>query len=622
MSTLTTFDTTKEFLSDMLKQLGDGKTQLPDFQRGWVWDDDHIRSVLASVARSFPIGAVMMLKTGGDVRFQPRPVQGVTFPPQGRPEPERLVLDGQQRLTSLYQALMLDQVVETVNAKKQQIKRWYYIDMRKAIQNPEDLEEAIVGLPESRQLLNFRGELIADYSTPQREYEAELFPIRNVFEDDDWRMAYSEFWDFDKERQKFYNEFGKRILNAFKQYQVPLIVLHQTTSKEAVCQVFEKVNTGGVSLTAFELLTATYAADNFNLRDDWFGNQERQVAGREPRLHQKKVLQRLANTDFLQVVALLYTSARREADIATGLKPEDAAAVSCKRVTILNLPLDGYRQWADCAVEGFERAARFLFQQNIFSPWDLPYQTQVVPLAAILIKLGKRWEDDGIRRKVALWFWCGVFGELYGGGVESRFARDLPEVLAWIDGGAEPQTVIDANFSRTRLLTLRTRNSAAYKGLHALLMRDGAQDFRTGVPIDEASFWDERIDIHHIFPQAWCVKQGVPSQRYNSIVNKAAVSARTNRIIGGQAPSAYLQRIQDQAAIGGERMNEILGTHVIDAQRLRNDHFEGFFAAREEALVARIAAAMGKAVLQQASEQEPVNESNGDDSADYAADGE
>jgi hypothetical protein len=126
--------------------------------------------------------------------------------------------------------------------------------------------------------------------------------------------------------------------------------------------------------------------------------------------------------------------------------------------------------------------------------------------------------------------------------------------------------VIDANFTRTRLLTLRTRNSAAYKGLHALLMRDGAQDFRTGVPIDEASFWDERIDIHHIFPQAWCVKQGIPSQRYNSIVNKAAVSARTNRIIGGQAPSAYLQRIQDQAGIDAERMDQILGTHVIDPE--------------------------------------------------------
>ncbi len=362
---------------------------------------------------------------------------------------------------------------------------------KRRLRQPEDLEDAIVGLPESRQLLNFRGEVIADYSTPEREYEASLFPILSVFEDDDWRMAYSEFWDFDKERMKFYNEFSKRVLNAFKQYQVPLIALHQDTSKEAVCQVFEKVNTGGVSLTAFELLTATYAADDFNLRDDWFGNKERDVPGREQRLHKMRVLQRLANTDFLQVVALLHTTARREADLAAGVKPEDATAVSCKRVTILNLPLDAYRQCADPAVEGFERAARFLFQQRIFSPWDLPYQTQAVPLAAILIKLGKRWEDDGIRRKVAQWFWCGVFGELYGGGIESRFARDVPEVLAWIDGGKEPQTVIDANFTRTRLLTLRTRNSAAYKGLHALLMRDGGQDFRTGVTIDEATYWDE-----------------------------------------------------------------------------------------------------------------------------------
>jgi hypothetical protein len=611
MSSLTTFDSTKEFLSDLLKQLGDGKTQLPDFQRGWVWDDDHIRSVLASVARSFPIGAVMMLKTGGDVRFQPRPVQGVEFPPSDRPEPERLVLDGQQRLTSLYQALMLGKVVETTNAKKQKIKRWYYIDMEKALRQPEDLEDAIVGLPESRQLLNFRGEVIADYSTPEREYEASLFPILSVFEDDDWRMAYSEFWDFDKERMRFYNEFSKRVLNAFKQYQVPLIALHQDTSKEAVCQVFEKVNTGGVSLTAFELLTATYAADNFNLRDDWFGNKERDVPGREPRLHKMRVLQRLANTDFLQVVALLHTTARREADLAAGVKPEDATAVSCKRVTILNLPLDAYRHCADPAVEGFERAARFLFQQKIFSPWDLPYQTQAVPLAAILIKLGKRWEDDGIRRKVAQWFWCGVFGELYGGGIESRFARDVPEVLAWIDGGKEPQTVIDANFTRTRLLTLRTRNSAAYKGLHALLMRDGGQDFRTGVTIDEATYWDESVDIHHIFPRAWCDKNGIPPQRYNSIVNKAAISARTNRIIGGQAPSVYLQRVQEQAGIDAHRMNAILASHVIDPDHLRDDNFESFFAAREGALVQRIAAAIGKPVPDQAAEQEPVGDQNG-----------
>ena len=111
--TATVFDSTKDALHDLLQQLREGKIQLPDFQRGWVWDDDHIRDVIASVARAFPIGAVMMLETGGEAKFQPRPVQGISFSEGGEVEPERLILDGQQRLTSLYQALMLGDVVET-----------------------------------------------------------------------------------------------------------------------------------------------------------------------------------------------------------------------------------------------------------------------------------------------------------------------------------------------------------------------------------------------------------------------------------------------------------------------------------------------------------------------------
>jgi uncharacterized protein with ParB-like and HNH nuclease domain len=99
---MSTFDSTKTPLPDIIKQITEGKLQLPDFQRGWVWDDDHVRSLLISVARSFPVGAVMLLETGGDVRFQVRPIENLSF--NGTiPEPERLILDGQQRLTSLTQ---------------------------------------------------------------------------------------------------------------------------------------------------------------------------------------------------------------------------------------------------------------------------------------------------------------------------------------------------------------------------------------------------------------------------------------------------------------------------------------------------------------------------------------
>ncbi|EQD55660.1 hypothetical protein B1A_11864, partial [mine drainage metagenome] len=81
-----------------------------------------------------------------------------------------------------------------------------------------------------------------------------------------------------------------------------------------------------------------------------------------------------------------------------------------------------------------------------------------------------------------------MFGELYGSATETRFAKDLPEVLQWINGGPAPDTVSQASFSPARLHTMRSRLSAAYKGLYALLMRDGAKDFRTGDTIQLATY--------------------------------------------------------------------------------------------------------------------------------------
>lgn len=103
---MSTFDSTKRLLPTILDEIVKGKIQLPDFQRGWIWDDEHVRSLLVSVARSFPVGAVMLLETGGDVRFQVRPVENVPFK-DTPPNAELLILDGQQRLTTLTQVLSL-----------------------------------------------------------------------------------------------------------------------------------------------------------------------------------------------------------------------------------------------------------------------------------------------------------------------------------------------------------------------------------------------------------------------------------------------------------------------------------------------------------------------------------
>jgi hypothetical protein len=184
------FETNPVFLSSLLGDLKTGKIQLPDFQRGWVWEDERIRGVLASVSRSFPIGALMVLETGGETRFHPRAVEGVDLP--NEVDPELLVLDGQQRLTSLFQATTYGKVVCTMNIRKQPIKRWFYIDMRRALVSPEDREDAIIGVPENR-IQRTLTEVKLDLSTRDKEFEALCFPCEKLFDTFKWQNGYLQY---------------------------------------------------------------------------------------------------------------------------------------------------------------------------------------------------------------------------------------------------------------------------------------------------------------------------------------------------------------------------------------------------------------------------------------------
>ena len=128
---------------------------------------------------------------------------------------------------------------------------------------------------------------------------------------------------------------------------------------------------------------------------------------------------------------------------------------------MLGLKVDEYKRWAGPLTEGFRAVARFLHSQHLYDARFLPYGGQLIPLAAILTVLGRDWEPLHAREKLARWYWCGVLGELYGGSTETRFARDLPEVLSWIrDNGPEPRTNYDAQFAPARLLTLRHAKTA------------------------------------------------------------------------------------------------------------------------------------------------------------------
>jgi hypothetical protein len=119
---------------------------------------------------------------------------------------------------------------------------------------------------------------------------------------------------------------------------------------------------------------------------------------------------------------------------------------------------------------------------------------------------------------------------MYAGWHDTRAVRDLLELPAWLSGGTTlPSTINEANFSLTRLTTVRRRHGSVYKGFSALLRREGAIDFSTGEALMDVTFFNDPIESHHIFPVAYCRRMGIEASQYNCLINRTPLSEGTNR---------------------------------------------------------------------------------------------
>ena len=366
-------------------------------------------------------------------------------------------------------------------------------------------------------------------------------------------------------------------------YAIPVINLGKDTPKEAVCQVFENVNTGGVSLTVFELVTAMFAMGNFELRKDWEEIKEKHFTG--------DILSYIESTDFLQAMTLLTTyKANRK----------NGTAVGCKRKNILDLKLADYKANKEALINGFIEAEKFLEAERIFSSNDLPYSSQLIPLSVLctLLQEAKLLNITSNKDKLKQWYWCGVFGELYGGTLETRYVNDVVGVMEWINGGnIIPKTIQDSFFSPLRLLTLQTRSSAAYKGIMSLIMKNDSKDFIGGSSMDFVSYKKDNIDIHHVFPKKYCESQNYDKKLWNSVVNKTPISYDTNRKIGGIAPSKYLAKIENDGNVQPQRLDSYLESHLLDVASMRNDDFKNHIIIRARNLLNAIEKVTGKKIL-------------------------
>ena len=579
-------------LSELMRDVSNGKEQLPEFQRGWTWDDDRIRGIIASLSQGYPMGAIMRLEYGNEnVRFKYRTIEGVSVTGV---TPEFLILDGQQRLTSMFRATCCKEPVETKTDKGKEIKRFYYLDIKKCLDENEDRFDAVIAVPSDRKIkTNFDRDIVLDLSTRDFEYEHEMFPINIIFDSnarEDWADGYKEYHDYDKSFMEKYKQFRTQVIDTIVGYKLPVITLGKETPREAVCKVFENVNTGGVPLTVFELVTATFATYDFDLRKDWIECRDK-IRGKGEPLN-TDVMDGVDETSFLTAITL-YTTYLSD------------KMTTCKKKDVLSLNFDDYKKNRDILLDGYKMARKFLFNQYVFRKRDLPYTTQLIPLSAICAVIGtSTFNLPRTQKTLSKWFWCGIMGEMYGGANETRYATDIEDVVADIQGNdSQNRTINAAYFSATRLLSLQTRNSAAYKGIMALVYREQCRDFMQGITMDIVKSMDESPDIHHIFPEAYCKKMGFDKNKWNSIVNKTPLLPASNRQIGGEAPSVYSKSIMKKAEIDEAELKYRVESHLINYDHLISDNFDKYFIARAKAILKVIEDAMGKTISDKGAEQ-------------------
>ena len=546
-------------LEDMLRNIDNGKTQLPDFQREWRWQDRQIKSLLASVSIGIPIGALLTL--AGDEQLASRPFTGVNANISPA-DAKLLILDGQQRLTALYQACYSDQPV-TTSSRKRVTEREYYFDIKICLDENRDREEGV-----SSETAN------GSSKEPTTQFENDLFPASQMFNYRQWRDNYLKHHDYEETKRKVADQFDDAVVRNFTRYYLPTIRM-EDSDLETICITFEKTNDKGTRLNAFEIITAKMKREGFDLKDSW-GKQGVAMAT-EP------VLKRVEETHYLKAITLLATNT-------------DQSRVSARRKDMLRLSREQYERYNTAITQGFTRAARQLREFGITKPGDLVHVPQAIVMAAVYASCGNQTETVVARDRFKRWYWTTLLNESYGGRVtDEQIAGDFIELVERMTNVGTPEPVVFAGsrFNSGRLFFEKQKSLTI--AVQAMLAKEKrTRDWITGRPMEINE--DSNSEMHHIFPRKWCDDKKINPALRESVANLTLIDSATNRIIGSGAPSEYLKKLQERAGnISDQVMDQILESHLIPARALRRDDFEGFHRERADNLKTMIANIIGPA---------------------------
>jgi hypothetical protein len=541
-------DTNPRALKDLLAEIHARTMALPDFQRNFVWEPTATQALIVSIANSYPAGSLLRVRDTKMV-FAAREFEGA--PSLTGQKHVFLVLDGQQRLTSLYQAFY------GVGEHR------YYINLDKLIES-NDFESSIFNVRANTKWVQAH----QDFGLQAKELILPLSVLKaGAGGYLQWLLQVTNPMPAEERTQMLnaLTKINEQWIKPIDEYQFPVVTLSQQTEPDALCTIFETLNSTGVKLSVFELLTARFWPKNINLRELW--NSAREA-------HQIIGDYEVDPYYVLQSIALVCRD-----------------APSCKRADVLRLTPEDIQQWWHAVATGLANGLSILREDcKVMLPKWVPYQTMLIPLAAVLAKVGvPKTPDAGAQReKLKRWFWCAVFGQAYESSPNTQAAKDVGELIGWLGGGKPPESVISLRFDPNVMRDVTPRQRSLYRGTICLMLGagTGARDFHTQAVITSKLMNEEGIDDHHIFPDDFLLKKkGLTSSRMRDcVLNRTLIDRSTNQIISNRAPSEYLAEIYNTANFP---FDAVLASHCLPTgpnSPLRTDDYDAFLSWRQDRL--------------------------------------
>jgi hypothetical protein len=558
-----------ERLLDIIGQASIGKVVIPEFQRSFVWSREDIEELLVSLLQGYFIGTFLMLTVRVDPNFSPilvvdpngnnrlifRTIDGTPFhlveglekinpsvDPR-RHDDVRLVLDGQQRITSLFYALF----EPPIPLKNTRHPYRFYLRLEPTLEGK--FEDAVVGVS------------TADTKRMAKEDElvqnGQAIPFSWMRDPNRFYLWLYQENQFLKSKERERVQF---LYFRLTQFMIPVVTLPRETDKDDVVNIFERINRTGRRLTLFELAAARLYVnlEGISLYSLW----------REFHRNHAKVAEVIRPESLLKVIALW-----------KGKEP--------KKGTLLDIigkldRKDFERLWEDAArfiVEAYNRMTS-INGYGAFRNTLIPYTTMLVPLAVLLETIENQKGGMEMYRKLDKWYWASVFTQRYDSAVDTKAYQDVVQVRRWLMGGEPPEWLTNLSIDSIDVDTDEPR-SAIYRGLMCLIVLEGAKDFING----QAANLNECQD-DHIFPRAKFGKE----EKIDSILNRTLISAQSNRIKSDRKPSEYLSLFLRHHG-REERLLETLQSHLISREAykaMKCDDFQAFIKARRQAFIQKI----------------------------------